>query len=85
MLDELATARRRPFAPALDLGELFLGVGPLWQDGEDEPALRLRPGGENGLVIRHGADYYCRGAVLGRGQIRGSVPGLTGRGRRAPT
>ncbi len=37
-----------------DLGELLALIGSLGQDGDDEPTLRIRPGGGIGLALGHG-------------------------------
>ena len=44
-------ARRARELP--DLGELLVGIGTLRQHGDDEPTLRIRPGGGIGLAMGH--------------------------------
>ena len=52
--DGLDAGRPRQLA---DLGELLAGIGSLRQDGDDEPSLRIRPGGGIGLAMGHGTKY----------------------------
>jgi hypothetical protein len=52
--DGIDAGRPRQLA---DLGEFLAGIGSLGQDGDDEPTLRIRPGGGIGLAMGHGAKY----------------------------